>query len=146
MTRRGWMASTAALTALRASASAGAPLIDTHVHLFLRGFPYHANAGYRPPAQTLGSYLAFAEAAHLDHVVVVHPEPYQDDHRYLEYCFAHEPSPGFFKGTCLFDGAYVTPNQFSFLGHTSEQRPAQPNTRARDDESGGLASTQILPH
>ena len=30
-------------------------------------------------------------------------EPYQDDHRYLEYCFAHEPSPGYFKGTCLFD-------------------------------------------
>ena len=35
--------------------------------------------------------------------VIVHPEPYQDDHRYLQYCLAHEPSPGFFKGTCLFD-------------------------------------------
>jgi predicted TIM-barrel fold metal-dependent hydrolase len=35
--------------------------------------------------------------------VIVHPEPYQDDHRYLEYCFAHEPRRGFFKGTCLFD-------------------------------------------
>jgi predicted TIM-barrel fold metal-dependent hydrolase len=35
--------------------------------------------------------------------VIVHPEPYQDDHRYLEYCFTQEPSPGFFKGTCLFD-------------------------------------------
>jgi len=35
--------------------------------------------------------------------VIVHPEPYQDDHRYLEYCFAHEPSPAYFKGTCLFD-------------------------------------------
>ena len=41
--------------------------------------------------------------AKIDHAVIVHPEPYQDDHRYLEHCFAHEPSPGFFKGTCLFD-------------------------------------------
>ena len=41
--------------------------------------------------------------ARIDHTIIVHPEPYQDDHRYLEYCFQHEPSPGFFKGTCLFD-------------------------------------------
>ena len=39
----------------------------------------------------------------INHAVIVHPEPYQDDHRYLEYCLAHEPSPGFFKATCLFD-------------------------------------------
>ena len=43
------------------------------------------------------------EAAGLAHSIIVHPEPYQDDHRYLEYCFAHEPRPGYFKGTCLFD-------------------------------------------
>jgi predicted TIM-barrel fold metal-dependent hydrolase len=49
-------------------------------------------------------------------VVIVHPEPYQDDHRYLEYCFAHEPSPGFFKGTCLFDPvAPATPARMSEL-------------------------------
>ncbi len=24
----------------------------------------------------------------VDHAVVVHPEPYQDDHRYLEHCLA----------------------------------------------------------
>jgi predicted TIM-barrel fold metal-dependent hydrolase len=40
---------------------------------------------------------------------------YQDDHRYLEYCFQHEPSPGFLKGTCLFD-------------------PIDPKTPARIDE------------
>jgi predicted TIM-barrel fold metal-dependent hydrolase len=39
----------------------------------------------------------------LNHAVIVHPEPYQDDHRYTEYCLEHEPSPGFFKATCLFD-------------------------------------------
>jgi len=79
-------------------------LIDTHIHLFdPQRFPYHANATYRPAAQPLENYLEFARQAKIDHVVIVHPEPYQDDHRYLEYCFAHEPSRLFFKGTCLFD-------------------------------------------
>jgi len=46
----------------------------------------------------------------------VHPEPYQDDHRYLEHCFAQEPSPGFFKGTCLFDPiAAETPARMAAL-------------------------------
>ena len=47
--------------------------------------------------------MKLVEAAGLAHSIIVHPEPYQDDHRYLEYCFAHEPRPGYFKGTCLFD-------------------------------------------
>ena len=42
-------------------------------------------------------------ASGLKHSIVVHPEPYQDDHRYLEHCFANEPSPGYFKGTILLD-------------------------------------------
>jgi predicted TIM-barrel fold metal-dependent hydrolase len=81
-------------------------LIDTHVHLFAadqKRFPYHANAVYRPAAQTLEDYSAFARRAGIDHAIIVHPEPYQDDHRYLEYCFENEPVRGFFKGTCLFD-------------------------------------------
>ena len=47
--------------------------------------------------------MKFAKEAAIDHAVIVHPEPYQDDHRYLEYCFSREPAKGFFKGTCLFD-------------------------------------------
>ena len=79
-------------------------LIDSHIHLFdPQRFPYHPNAVYKPPAQTLEDYVKFVREARLDHSVIVHPEPYQDDHRYLEYCFRHEPSPGYFKGTCLFD-------------------------------------------
>jgi predicted TIM-barrel fold metal-dependent hydrolase len=81
-------------------------LIDTHVHLFAgddQRFPYAPNATYKPPAQPLEAYVAFVRQARLNHTIIVHPEPYQDDHRYLEYCFAHEPSPGYFKGTCLFD-------------------------------------------
>ena len=92
----------AALPAL--AARPNGTLVDTHIHLFdPQRFPYHANATYKPPAEPLEKYVAFVRAAKIDHTIVVHPEPYQDDHRYLEYCFAHEPSPGYFKGTCLFD-------------------------------------------
>jgi predicted TIM-barrel fold metal-dependent hydrolase len=78
--------------------------IDTHIHLFEPArFPYHPAATYQPPAETLAHYAPFA-AATLSHSIIVHPEPYQDDHRYLEYCFENEPRKGFFKGTCLFDG------------------------------------------
>ena len=80
--------------------------VDTHVHLFSgdqKTFPYHANAAYQPKAEPLEPYLDFAREAKIDHVVIVHPEPYQDDHSYLKYCISREPSKGFFKGTCLFD-------------------------------------------
>jgi predicted TIM-barrel fold metal-dependent hydrolase len=81
-------------------------LVDTHIHLFSedqRRFPYHVNAVYKPPPEPLEPYLQFIGESRIDHVIIVHPEPYQDDHSYLEYCFEHEPKPGFFKGTCLFD-------------------------------------------
>jgi len=79
-------------------------LVDTHIHLFdPEKFAYHPNATYRPPAQTLDHYVRFVREAKIDHAIIVHPEPYQDDHRYLEHCFQHEPFKGFFKGTCLFD-------------------------------------------
>src|SRR5262249_4439706 len=55
------------------------------------------------PAYTLEDHGKLVSAAGLAHSIIVHPEPYQDDHRYLEYCLAHEPSPGYFKATCLFD-------------------------------------------
>src|SRR5262249_31615006 len=28
---------------------------------------------------------------------------YQEDESYVEYCFTKEPSPGYFKATCLYD-------------------------------------------
>ena len=79
-------------------------LVESHVHLFdPKRFPYHPNATYKPPAQPLEDYVRFVREARIAHAVIVHPEPYQDDHRYLEYAFANEPLAGFFKGTCLFD-------------------------------------------
>jgi predicted TIM-barrel fold metal-dependent hydrolase len=94
-------------------------VVDTHLHLFAgedKRFPYAKNAPYRPEALTLETYARFAAEAKIDHAVIVHPEPYQDDHRYLEYCFANEPSRGFFKGTCLFDPiAPETPGRMEAL-------------------------------
>ncbi len=79
-------------------------LVDTHIHLFEPDrFPYHLAASYKPPAQPLAPYLDFVKQAGIDHVIVVHPEPYQDDHRYLSYCFDNERPRGLLKGTCLFD-------------------------------------------
>ena len=87
-----------------ALAAAAPPVIETHVHLFdPQRVPYAPGAPYKPAAYTLEDHTRLVEAAGLAHSIIVHPEPYQDDHRYLEYCFAHEPRPGYFKGTCLFD-------------------------------------------
>ncbi|HEV2134451.1 MAG TPA: amidohydrolase family protein [Terracidiphilus sp.] len=80
-------------------------LIETHVHLFSADparFPF-SPLSYKPKPLPVDEYVKFAVAAKIDHAVAVQPEPYQDDHRYLEYSFAREPFKGFFKGTCLFD-------------------------------------------
>jgi predicted TIM-barrel fold metal-dependent hydrolase len=109
ITRRAFLAAAAIAATPRAASAATRPpgvLVDTHIHLFARdqkNFPYHPNAPYNPEAADLADYNNFLAESKIDHVVIVHPEPYQDDHRYLEYCFANEPTPGLFKGTCLFD-------------------------------------------
>jgi predicted TIM-barrel fold metal-dependent hydrolase len=81
-------------------------LVENTTHMFADDqtrFPFHPNATYKPQPLTVEAYSKFVRESKLDHTVIVQSEVYQDDHRYLEYCFAHEPSPGFFKGTCLFD-------------------------------------------
>lgn len=158
VTRRDWL--TGSLLAPGSSASPPA-LIDTHVHLFSGGtpeFPYHRNAVYKPPAAPLQPYLEFARQAGLRGAVIVHPEPYQDDHRYLEHCFAHEPSPYFFKGTCLFDPIDpATPERVAQLAarnpkrivalriHCNRERGTPPTVsgaiRDRDLEHPGVRNT-----
>src|SRR4051794_28895480 len=81
------------------------PVVDAHVHCFAgkddRRWPYHARAPYRPPAASTPQELLKAmTGAGVDYAVIVHPEPYQDDHRYLEYCLKLAPKR--LKGTCLF--------------------------------------------
>jgi predicted TIM-barrel fold metal-dependent hydrolase len=80
-------------------------IIDTHLHCFGgqvdSRFPYHQRAPYRPQeAATPQFLLKCMRRAGVDGAVVVHPEPYQDDHRYLEYCLAQDRQR--LRGTCLF--------------------------------------------
>ncbi|HEV3440446.1 MAG TPA: amidohydrolase family protein [Gemmata sp.] len=81
------------------------PIIDTHLHCFAgkddQRFPYHNNGPYAPDDPATPEHLlkCMTEAG-VDYAVVVHPEPYQDDHRYLEHCLT--VGKGKLKGTCLF--------------------------------------------
>lgn len=105
LNRRQALATLAGASAYAATRPPGL-LIDTHIHLFADDavrFPFHKTATYKPAAAPLAAYAKFVTEARIDHTIIVHPEPYQDDHSYLEYCFQNEPKPGFFKGTCLFD-------------------------------------------
>ncbi|MBI4531619.1 MAG: amidohydrolase family protein, partial [Candidatus Latescibacteria bacterium] len=82
-------------------------IVDTHDHLFAADevrFPYHPKAPYRPahPAP-VEEFLRCMDVAGIDAAVLVHPTPYQDDHRYVLYCL--EQSPERLRGTCLFDPA-----------------------------------------
>lgn len=79
-------------------------IVDTHVHCFAGDdprFPYHERAPYRPTATATPEHLlACMDGAGVARAIIVHPEPYQDDHRYLEHCLA--VGNGRLKGTCLF--------------------------------------------
>ena len=78
--------------------------IDSHLHCFAgwddRRFPYHERAPYMPHKPATPEHLLDCmRQAEVDHAIVVHPEPYQDDHRYLEHCLA--VGKGKLKGTLL---------------------------------------------
>jgi predicted TIM-barrel fold metal-dependent hydrolase len=107
MTRRDFLG-TAALSLLGGPAAAAErrkPVVDTHVHCFAgkadTRFPYHPQGPYQPEhAATPQDLVKAMDAAGVDYAVIVHPEPYQDDHRYQEYCLKIDPKR--LKGTCLF--------------------------------------------
>jgi predicted TIM-barrel fold metal-dependent hydrolase len=108
--RRQFIQAAASLVIARGDLQAGStsrrlPVIDTHLHCFAgkddRRFPYHPQGPYQPEqAATPERLLKCMREADVDHAIVVHPEPYQDDHRYLEYCL--DVGKGTLKGTCLF--------------------------------------------
>jgi predicted TIM-barrel fold metal-dependent hydrolase len=106
-TRRTFLQTTAVLAATTQLSTATflkPPIIDTHIHCFAgtkdERFPYHANAPYKPEdAATPEKLLADMNRCGVEGVVIVHPEPYQDDHRYLEHCLAVGGKR--FKGTAL---------------------------------------------
>jgi len=99
-----WLSDTLGASPARAARPTGV-LIESHIHMFsddLTRFPIN-KLSYKPNPAPVEAYVKFALEAQIDHTVMVQPEPYQDDHSYLEYCFTKEPSKGFFKATCLFD-------------------------------------------
>src|SRR5204862_5269622 len=68
-------------------------------------YPLHPRAAYRPdlsrqPADPLAAYLEQMRRNGIDRAVLVHPEPYGDDHRLILECLVREPQR--FRGTCLF--------------------------------------------
>jgi len=109
MNRRTFLSSVASTTSALASLAGAAeparmPVVDTHTHCFAGAadarFPYHPRGTYRPEKPTSPELLLkLMDGAGVDFAIVVHPEPYQDDHRYLEHCLA--VGKGRLKGTLL---------------------------------------------
>jgi len=92
------------ITAAESAPSKKVATVDTHLHCFAGNqdvrFPYHGRAPYRPvEAATPEHLLKCMDGAGVDYAVVVHPEPYQDDHRYLQHCL--QAGRGRLKGTLL---------------------------------------------
>jgi predicted TIM-barrel fold metal-dependent hydrolase len=101
-------------------------LVENTMHMFaedLTRFPLAKNAPYKPTPNSLDKYLAFVKEVQLDRTILVQPEPYQDDESYVEYCFTREPSPGYFKATCLYDPIDpATPGRIEALAKRNPNR------------------------
>jgi predicted TIM-barrel fold metal-dependent hydrolase len=108
LTRRHLLALTGAalLPACMTSRAEPTPMIvDTHVHCFAEPtdarFPVHPRGTYHPTAAATPEHLlACLDGAGIARAILVHAEPYQDDHRWLEHCLT--VTRGRTKGTYLF--------------------------------------------
>lgn len=145
ISRREWI--TGALLAAGSARAARPPgvLINTHVHLVsddAAKFPFAAGRTSRPlPVE---QYAKFAVEAGINYTVIVSPEPYQDDMRYLEYCLTRGPSPGFFKGTCLFDP--IKPDTPARLQELVRRNPGRiASLRIHELHAAGTPSTVTGP-
>jgi predicted TIM-barrel fold metal-dependent hydrolase len=83
-------------------------IIEWNTHIFspdVGRYPFHRDAAYTPdvskqPADPLSTYLERMEQEGIDRAVLVHPEPYGDDHRLVLDCLDREPER--LRATCLF--------------------------------------------
>lgn len=83
-------------------------IVEWNAHMFssdTKRFPFHPQAAYTPRGERLSedplkAYLERMARAGIDRAVLVHPEPYGDDHRLILDCLTREPER--IKGTCLF--------------------------------------------
>jgi predicted TIM-barrel fold metal-dependent hydrolase len=83
-------------------------IIEWNTHIFsadVERYPFHQRAVYTPSLDSLlqdplGSYKQHMEQEGVERAVLVHPEPYGDDHRLVLDCIDQEPE--LFKITSLF--------------------------------------------
>jgi len=83
-------------------------VIEWNAHMFSSDtdrYPFHPKANYQPDASRLSSnpltdYMAQMDAVGIDRAVLVHPEPYGDDHRLVLDCLARDRDR--FRITSLF--------------------------------------------
>jgi predicted TIM-barrel fold metal-dependent hydrolase len=83
-------------------------IIEWNAHLFSRDtgrYPFHPRAAYIPDASDwsadpLADYLSHMATVGIDKAVLVHPEPYGDDHRLVLDALQREPNR--FLATSLF--------------------------------------------
>lgn len=83
-------------------------IIEWNAHMFssdTNRYPFHPRAAYKPQvadraADPLVEYLNRMDKEGIDKAVLVHPEPYGDDHRLVLECLKREPER--FWGTSLF--------------------------------------------
>lgn len=83
-------------------------IIEWNQHIFhpdTDRYPLHERAVYRPdvsvhPDDPLAAYMERMRQEGIDRAVLVHPEPYGDDHRLVLDCLEREPD--LFVGTSLF--------------------------------------------
>lgn len=83
-------------------------VIEWNAHIFspdVQQYPFHPQATYQPdvskqPMDPLAAYLQRLDNEGIDLAVIVHPEPYGDDHSLVLDCLRREPER--LKGTSLF--------------------------------------------
>jgi len=84
------------------------PVIEWNAHIFspeVSKYPIHPKATYVPdmsvhPPDPLTAYLKRLDEEKIDRAVIVHPEPYGDDHSLIIDCLEKEPDR--LRGTSLF--------------------------------------------
>lgn len=83
-------------------------IIEWNTHIFspdLERYPFHSQAVYYPDlsqksVDPLQDYLAHMKREEIDRAVLVHPEPYGDNHQLIFDCLKREKER--LRGTCLF--------------------------------------------
>jgi predicted TIM-barrel fold metal-dependent hydrolase len=108
-------------------------IVEWNAHMFssdVGRYPFHPQAAYTPDAarfdtDPLAAYLRRMDEVGIDHAVLVHPEPYGDDHRLVLDCLQREPDR--LRGTSLFYPK--DPGAADKLGHLVERHPRIVATR-----------------